>query len=227
MSAKIDFLINKNDNFEIIRDEITAIIAAEQANQKKLSASSPITDETYFNFKIFSERLDPVNSLASDGEIDEDNFPFINVWYNNSSLQSNSQTNGIQKYQSDYNIDIYAVSKSKIDESGNVTNSDELSSKRVQRIVKIIRNILANQNYTQLNLPKVVSGRFIQNISMLPPDAERSLNNMSVARITLQVDHIETTGENQYNNVELIQAKCTQDKNGLITYFDIKIIEEE
>lgn len=219
--AKINFLINKNDNFETIRDEIAAIIALEQAEQKILSASSPISDTTYFNFDLYCEKINPENMIDIDGNNNE---PIVNVSYVQSTLQ-NGNISGRAKYLSEYNIDIYACDSVIVDDENNIImQSDEVTARRVQRIAKIIRNIIFNNEYAVLNLNGIVASRKIQSIQMFVPNNENTASNISACRIVLQVEHIETTDENIYNSIEMIQTRCLRDNGKL--YFDLTIQED-
>ena len=65
MSANIQTLITKSDNFELIRDEIAAILAVEIANQKALATIAE-ADTTLYDFDLFTERSDPWNLFFND-----------------------------------------------------------------------------------------------------------------------------------------------------------------
>ena len=52
-------LIDKLDNFEIIRDKIALILANEIANQKVIATNQGKTTPDEWNFKTYTERSNP------------------------------------------------------------------------------------------------------------------------------------------------------------------------
>ena len=223
MSAKINVLINKKDNSELIRDEITAIIVTEQAAQKVLAASAPMSEPDALKFNVYYEKSTPWEMLIdSDEGISESSMPVVNVWFDGASLMpESSNSTDVQKYRGTFNIDCYAAKTTEENTStGEIKRSDVLSSLACQRLMRIIRNIIMNHNYKYLNYRKTVMQRVFTDIKMFTPgQGDQTAVNVCAGRLTLSVEYLESTSENTSELLELIQAKCTRSSDGLV-YFD-------
>ena len=83
MPAKITTLIDKQDNNEIIRDQIAAIIAIEKTNQVALATTAGKPDPTLWDFDVYIERKKPWEALSnSDGsEAGELSNGLVNIYF--------------------------------------------------------------------------------------------------------------------------------------------------
>ena len=152
-------LIDKKDNWELIRDEIAAILAVETINQqtKALAAGK---DPDLWKFQVFIERSRPWEILS---ESDEVLFPIVNVWFDSLSFdpRASATTSPQQSDATVFNIDVIAGAKTeKLAGSGH-KSADKTATLDCQRIVRLIRNILfsvppdssvAGDDYYFLNL---------------------------------------------------------------------------
>ena len=136
----IDKLIDKQDNFEIIGDEIYNILSQEVESQKQLAIDGG-KNYSLWDFEVYQERSIPFEKFLNQDETSNE-LPIVNVWYENSNLNV-EKSNSVQKqsYSSTYNIDIYASKNNKKSNNGH-ESADELSAKEAQRIAKFVRNIL-------------------------------------------------------------------------------------
>ena len=143
-------------NYEIIRDQITAILAVEFALQK---ASFGLPADLLPTFK--TERY--IN-------IDESEFPIVNTrMFTGSYLDedgrptADSSGNRFGTYR--YYIDVYTGSPSNNDSFG-----DELAAKALQRIIGIVMAILEDTRYSTLGFdPEAsgISGTYIEHFSVM------------------------------------------------------------
>ena len=82
MTAKITELIDKDDNFEVVRDKIAQILADEIANQMVLAVDGG-KDPDLWKLRIFAERSAPWAQWLDD---QTDESPIVNVWFDNHSV---------------------------------------------------------------------------------------------------------------------------------------------
>ena len=79
MTALITSLIDKRDNMEIIRDEISAILALEIANQKALALVAG-KDEDDFYFRVYTEKTNPWELVEDENGKIISQVPLVNVY---------------------------------------------------------------------------------------------------------------------------------------------------
>lgn len=206
----IDTLIDKQDNFEIIRDQIAGILALEVASQKAL-AETDNKDPTLWDLKIFTERSNPWEQWLNDGE--QDPTPIVNVWFDSSTFDvSASNTVKDQKCEGTFNIDCYGYGKSSGYESG-----DELASKEVQRAIRLVRNIIMSANYTYLDLRGTVGRRFPQSITIFQAQKESPhVQHVIGARLSLSVTFSENSPQITGNPLELVSTKVKRAEDGSV-----------
>ena len=195
----IDALIDKEDNFEIIRDQIAAILATETASQQALAKTANKKDPGLWKLRPFIERANPIEEWRDvNSTSDIDDSPIINVWYDNGSFPM-SKGNPIEKQVagSVYNIDCYGVGFSGDNPGGGHVLGDKEAALEAQRAVRLVRNILLNPLYTYLALTRGIVGlRWPQSITVFQPQIDgRPVSHVVGARIALRVDHIETVAQ--------------------------------
>lgn len=231
MSANIQTLITKSDNFELIRDEIAAILAVEIANQKALATIAE-ADTTLYDFDLFTERSDPWNLFFNDQNEIIRSKPVVNIFFESMSPNA-SKSNTIDQTDWTGTFSIDAIS-GKVNERNTSTNTmkygDELSAKECQRIIKLCRNILQAGIYqyiftglsgaVPIAITGVVSKRVISQIQMFKPDLnDRPSEHIFGARITLSVDFVEYSPQYTGILLETLAAQCTRGEDGSI-YFE-------
>ncbi len=98
----ISTLIDKQDSFEIIRDQIAAILAIEVASQMQLATDGGENPDDW-KLRIYTERSNPWEQLLNE---QSDQSPIVNVWYDNSNFDpSGSNIVERQKTEGVFNID--------------------------------------------------------------------------------------------------------------------------
>ena len=222
-------LIDKRDNWELIRDEIAAILAAETINQQA-KATAAAKDPTLWTFRVFIERSRPWEMLS---ETEDVLFPIVNVWFDN--LNINAAASAITSPQTSdatiFNIDVIAGAKTVKSVGDGHLSADKTATLDCQRIVRLVRNILFSvpkdsqkpgDNYYFLNLPGVVGGRRLQAINSFQADQDKQALAIAAARLVLAVRHIETSLEDPGNTFDLLQMDTTFNETGEADYqFDL------
>src|SRR5512138_2308869 len=85
MTAKINTLIDKQDNCEIIRDQIAAILAIEIDNQKSLASAAGKNIED-FDFDVYIERSRPWEVITSEDGDPLGAMPLVNVVFDSDTF---------------------------------------------------------------------------------------------------------------------------------------------
>ncbi len=187
--AVIDEILGPS-SFELIRDRTAAILADELGNQAVLQAQAVTPDqdliEQLTRLKIVTERFRPFN---------ESDYPALDVFlfqdeFDNKSQQSVRGT--IQLY-----LDLYTDGERKaIDRESDA--GDQLSAKRAQRIVGLIRTILEHPAYNTLDFDVTAGEVIIQRtlVSAVKRTEEENTRdglNVMMYRVIFEVVASETT----------------------------------
>jgi hypothetical protein len=207
-------LIDKQDNFEIIRDEIAAILVTEVTNQMSLAAGEA-KDPNDWKLRIFTERSNPWEQWLDKSD---DKSPLINVWYDNSNFnQSASDTVERQKSEAVFNIDCYGFGISANEPAGGHSPGDKTAALEVQRAIRLVRNILMSAEYTYLGLRGTVWSRWTQSITVFQPE----INGVQVqqvigARIAFRVEFNEFSPQFEADVLELVSVDVKRTEDGEI-----------
>ena len=141
----IQNLIDKQDSFEVIRDQIAAILATETASQMAL-ATAATKDPQDWKMRIFTERSNPWEQWLNE---QTDKSPIVNVWYDNSNFDP-SASNIVERQGTDaiFNIDCYGYGVSSDDGATGHNPGDKEAALAVQKALRLVRNILMAAEYT-------------------------------------------------------------------------------
>lgn len=207
-------LITKDDNFELIRDKIAYILAAEGAAQVALAEAVPL-DSTPWKFNVYKERINPWEAFR-DGS--GDLTPIVNVWYDSGTFDKSS-SNVATRQKADpsrYNIDIYAFSKS-TETAGGHDPGDQAASELCQHVLKLVRNILMHDKYKHLDMLGVVWRRWPGQITAFQPQSgNQPLNRVAAIRLVLEVEHNETIELEDHETCEIISIDFRHEPTGQI-----------
>jgi len=229
MAAEITTLIDKQDNNEIIRDQLGAILAIEISNQRALAvtAGKPDPDEWFFDVSIESTK--PLESLTdSDGnESGEIQKGLVNVFFESDSFENpGSNVVQSQKVKGNFIFDCYAHKNSTVDQNDNdsiIDNGDELSSREADRIARFVRNIIMSAQYTYLQLGRenanIVQKRYIQRREKFAPEQQNpSFNNVVGCRLSLNVEYVEFSPQTVLDTLDTLITQCTRSSDGKILF---------
>jgi hypothetical protein len=208
MPAQILDLIDKQDNVEIVRDQIAAILTVELANQKTLSGGVPQP-------QVFVERSNPWGQFIEPASVMPS---LINVWFDNESFdESTSNVVERQKCVATINVDCYgaAASVDDGDPAGGHQPADLQAALEAQRTVRLARNILMAGAYTYLGLRGLVWKRFPQTISMFQPQIDNhAVQRVVGARLALQVQFNEFSPQVTGEPLETLMIEVLRKETG-------------
>jgi hypothetical protein len=206
LSAKITTLIEKQDTNEIIRDQIAAILAVEVENQRQI-AIAELKDPDDFSFLVFVERSRPWES---------DEMPLVNVLFDNDRFDNKgSDVTKEQKATGTFYLDCYG------NKAADETNTgDELASKEVDRIARLVRNIIMAGEYRQLAFGyrelgtgnNLVFKRYIMRREKFMPNINQDgYENIIACRLTLEVEYKELSPQAVPVDLELMILQCKRE----------------
>lgn len=221
-------LIDKQDNFEKIRDEIAAILAVETANQQALAILAG-KDPDLWKFDVYIERSRIWESLA---ELEALVAPVVSVYFESEVFAGDQSYNALLQTADPgiFNIEIFTTALNKKNVGDGYVTADRAAILACQRIIRLIRNILFSipadstqpgQDYKFLNMRGVVAHRRIQSVTQFQPDYKKQAVIIAAARIALAVKYIETALEGPDQPFELLQVDATTTTGGqVIIQFD-------
>jgi hypothetical protein len=217
--AKILELIDKVDTFELVRDEIAAILAVELANQQVLAPLAlPPEDPRLWQLRVFIERSNPWSEFQ-DGGHQLDTPPIVNVWFDESSIDL-KRSNVVERQMTEgtFNLDVYAYGVS--EESGpSHIPGDERAARARDRGVRLVRNILMGGAYTYLGMRGVVARRYFQSIKTFQPQFDdRAAQRVQAVRLALRVEFNEFSPQVQGEPFELLHLTVKRKETGEVFF---------
>lgn len=212
--ATLDTLIDKEDGFEIVRDQIAAIIKLEAINQVAKATAAAKPDPTLWALNVFLERSDAFEKGLNS---QTDKVPIVNVWYDNGRFpEGRGNVVEKQEHEAIYNIDCYGLGISEADGAGHKPGDRE-AALEVQRVVRLVRNILMASLNTYLQLQGTVGQRWIQSITVFQPQIEnRAIQKVVGARIALRVRLLELSPQVTPETLELLTVDVLRTEDGEI-----------
>jgi len=216
-------LIEKQDMFEIVRDQIAAILAAETVSQvqKAIDDGKTADEALAWAFNVYTERARPwealIDTTREDGEV-MDETPVVNVWFDNGTFpQAQGDTVERQAFDAAFNIDIYAAAISADDGGAGYFSGDETAARAAQRIVRLSRNILMSGLNTYLQLRGFVWRRWPGSITMFQPQLnELPVQNVIAGRFVLNVKFNEVSPQVPTEDLEELAIEIKRAEDGKI-----------
>jgi hypothetical protein len=218
----IDALIDKEDNFEIVRDQIADILTLETASQQTLAKAADKKNPELWKLRVFTERTNPIEEwrdVNSSSTIDES--PIVNVWYDNGSFPMN-KGNVVERQAHDavYNVDCYGVGFSGDNPGGGHFLGDKEAALETQRAIRLVRNILMAAEYTYLGLRGTVWMRWPQSITVFQPQIDGGpVAHVMGARIALRTTFNEFSPQVTPTTLDkiVVDTKRTEDGQIVLT----------
>lgn len=207
-------LIDKQDNFEVIRDQIAAILATEVASQMALATAGG-KDPDDWKLRVFSERSNPWEQLLNE---QNDRSPIVNVWFDNSNFDPvASNISERQKTEGVFNIDCYGYGISSDEAGGGHNPGDKEAAFEVHKALRLVRNILMAAEYTYLGLRGVVWQRWSKSITVFQPQLDgRQMQQIVGARLAFRVVFNEFSPQVQAETLELVSVDVKRTEDGEI-----------
>jgi len=210
----IDSLIDKQDTFEIVRDQIAFILASESVSQMALAVLAA-KDPDDWKLNVYTERSNAFEQFLSE---DPEPTPIVNIWYDNSNFdKSSSNIMERQKSETIYNIDCYGYGVASSDGGSGHNPGDREAAFEVQRTLRLVRNILMAATYTHLDLQGIVWTRWTQSITAFQPELSGTqYEQVQAIRLALQVDFNEFSPQVTPEELELIHVDVKRTGDGKI-----------
>ena len=212
----IQFLIDKEDTFEQVRDQIAAILAIEVNNQMTKATEAGKNPQDW-NLRVYAERSNPWEQYRNqDGE----QSPIVNVWFDSSTFDGGSGSTVCQQTsETIYNIDIYGYGYSSQTDDGH-SPGDKMAALECQRGIRLVRNIIMASENTYLQLRGLVGQRWPLSItSFQPQQSENTVEKICAARIQLRVKFNEFSPQYVGEPLEFLSTTVKRAEDGLI-YFE-------
>lgn len=208
-------LIDKFDNFEIVRDQIAGILKLEVISQMALAVLAA-KDPDDWKLRIFTERSNPWEELLNAPVTDKS--PIVNIWYDNSSFdESASNIMERQMAEAVFNIDCYGYGVSADIPAGGHTLGDKEAALEVQRALRLVRNILMAAEYTYLGLRGLVWQRWPRAITVFQPQQDgQQVQQVVGARIAFRVRFNEFSPQVPEETLELVAVDVKRTEDGEI-----------
>lgn len=218
--AEIRSLIDKRDNFELVRDKIADILLRESQGQQALARAAQ-RDARAWELRVFTEASDPwvfFPDPSSDDKRDgrpEDELPLVNVWFDGTTYPAEgSDVVEQQTTVGVYNLDCYGTAVSKATLSGHEPG-DRAASFEAQRAARLVRNILMAAHYVNLGLPKLVGRRFpVSMQTFQPAQDERPVQHVRAVRFAFQVRFFELSPQHEGAPLELVSVEVKRSPTG-------------
>ena len=182
-------LIDREDNFEIVRNEVAAIIAMESVSQQALAVAAGKAPALWA-LAVYIERSNPWEMWLNDNA---DRTPVVNVWFDTDTFPG-QRGNVISRQQADgvINIDCYGLGVSADNPSGGHLPGDRQAALTAQRALRLCRSIIMAGEYAYLNLRGIVGGRWPRSRTVFQPmQGDKPVQNVVGARMPLQVSYNE------------------------------------
>lgn len=210
----IPSLIDKQDNFEIIRDQIAAILKVESTGQQALAVTAA-KDPDLWKLRVFTERSDPWEQWLNN---QDDASPIINVWFDNMTPDPRaSNVMERQKVDGVFNIDCYGLGISADIPAGGHIPGDQEAALESQRAFRLVRNILMAGPYTYLGLRGLVWTKMPQAGTSFQPQLDvRSAQRVLATRLALRVGFSEFAPQFEAEVLELISVQVRRTEDGEI-----------
>jgi hypothetical protein len=209
----IETLIDKQDNIEVIRDQVSAILALETTAQQALATGAG-KDPDLWKLRIFTERSNPWEQWLND---QSDESPIVNVWIDSGNYDAaGSNIVERQKTEAVINIDCYGLGISQDDGAGHKPGDREAAFE-AQRAIRLVRNILMAAEYTYLELRGLVWQRWPQSMQIFQPSIDaRQTQQIVAGRLAFRVVFNEFSPQVVGDTLELLSVDVKRTEDGEI-----------
>jgi hypothetical protein len=222
--AKIRSLIDKVDSFELVRDQLAAILLVESAEQQRL-ATLVGKDPDDWKLRVFLEASNPwvpfgdgiPTQDAGAGE-PIDTAPIVNVWWDGSRFERAKKDPESQAGPATFNIDVYGCGVARETTSGHVPG-DKSAALEAQRAARLVRNIIESAHYWTLGLNGIVADRDVVSLDVFQPQSEnRTVEHVVGVRVKLDVQVQEFSPQVEGEPLELLSVRCLRDGSGQLIF---------
>jgi len=208
-------LIDKQDSFEIVRDQIAAILAIETASQQALAVAGG-KDPNLWKFDVYTERSQPWEKWLND---QSDLTPIVNVGFQDANFNERASDQFTrQQATGTFHIDCYGVGISQSDGGTGHIPGDRAATVEAHRILRLIRNIIKAEDYAYLGLMGNVSKVWISRTEVFTPLGDGTDNVLKVvpSRLVLEVTYNEFSPQVVGETLEYLSATVKRSEDGSV-----------
>ena len=211
----ISTLIDKHDTAEIVRDQIAAILAIESATQVTLATTAAKPSPNDWKLRVYQERADLWEGIPGEND---DRSAVVNVRWDTSMFDANaSNIVERQKSSTTITIDCYGYGKSRDAGAAGHVCGDQAAAEAAQRATRLVRNILMSAEYVYLGLRGVVWRRWVESITMMPPQQDNNnVYHVVAARVAIRVEFNEYSPQFVPQPLELLTADVIRADDGQV-----------
>lgn len=216
-TTRIETLIEARDSFEILRDEIAAIIAVESAQQQVLAAADG-QDPKLWRLRVYTERATPMSAFQAANEGDPvDDTPIVNVSFDSANYdRSGSNVFSQQKTTGTFNIDCYGYGVA-TDRGTEHDPGDSQAAFEAQRAFRLVRKIIMAAHWHKLGQPSFVWDRWPASVQSVQPQRDNvGAQHVMALRFALEVTFNEFAPQHEPVELELISTQVSRDGDGKI-----------
>lgn len=215
----ISTLIHKQDNVEIVRDQIGLILLTELAAQQALAPGAG-QDPGQWALRVFTEREMPWDEFQAGPENGSaDATPIVNIAWQRDDFEK-AKSNKFERQNSTalYHLDCYGYGVNEATIEGH-DPADEVAAFEAQRAARLVRNILMAAHYTYLGLPRgdaqVVWGRWLRSREMFKPAiGNQAVFGVVACRLAFEVELNEFAPQVDLVTIEAIRVAVNRELNG-------------
>lgn len=203
--AEINERFNEPDNCEVIREQLSAIIALEMENQFELAKAEedPVADD--YKVAVFVENDEPWQA----GE-ERDLFPLVNISLESVKRDKEASVNDRSNIAT-FNIDCY--------QEGNRTGKFAGCTAVIKawKLARCIRRILKSDHYHYLKLRGIISKKSVLSMQGgYPAGMENSAVKVAVVRIVLEVTYDEEAPRTTGPGMEIMPVIISDDNGQVV-----------
>lgn len=216
MADVLPALIDKQDAFEIVRDQVALILFENAAAQVVLATTAGKATPQDWALDVFTERSNPWELFTNQPQqVTPNQVPIINVWFESGGFDKSKgdpvkqQAHGVL-----INVDVYGWGLAADDGGTGQIPGDAQASENAQRATRLVRNILMSAENTYIQLQGLVWSRWVESITAFQPQlGAEAAHQIAGMRLSLRVECTETAQQVTGQALELINIDIFRDSD--------------
>jgi hypothetical protein len=222
LASKITTLIGV-DAFELLRDQIAAVLLLESEGQRALATAAG-KDANLWKLRAFTEAANPWYEFPQADDPEKgthegqgDTSPLVNVtWNRNDYDRRGSDTVQRQATIGKFHLDCYGYGVSRAAGAGHEPG-DMAAALEAARAVRLVRGILMSAHYVDLGMKGTVWERWLESAEAFPRELnERPVQQVAAVRMTFHVKFNELSPQWQGETLELISLQVKRQPDGKV-----------
>lgn len=213
MVDTLRILIDKQDNFEVVGDQIALILKTEFINQQALALAGG-KDPTLWDIRVFLERSEPWETFLDD---EGAKTPLVNIWFDTENFAM-GKGNTVSQQMADgvFNLDVYGYGITSAT-AGGQNPGDKEAVFEARRGMRLVRNIIMSSLNTYLQLRGTVARRWPNTIVSFQPEFDGvAVQNIMASRLALNVLYVEQAPQETGEPLEFVSVDIKRTEDGQI-----------